>query len=43
VRAQSESSIEIDFYYRGIRYRERMKRGFTPENLNYAAKLKSRI
>jgi integrase len=43
VRARSKSSIEIDFYYRGIRCRERIKRPPTPANIKYAAKLKSRI
>ena len=43
VRARSESSIQIDFYYRGIRCRERIKLHPTPRNLSYAAKLKARI
>ena len=43
VRVRSESSIEIDFYYRGVRCRERVKLQPTPKNLNYAAKLKARI
>src|SRR5436305_1214437 len=43
VRFRSDSSIEIDFYYRGVRCRERIKLQPTPRNLNYAAKLKGRI
>lgn len=43
VRQVSKSSIEIDFYYRGKRYRERIKKAPTPRNLNYAANLKGRI
>src|SRR5215471_7367726 len=43
VRIGSDSSIEIDFYYCGIRCRERLKLRPTPQNLNYAAKLKASI
>jgi len=37
IRPKSNSSIEIDFYYRGIRCRETIKLKPTPQNLNYAA------
>jgi integrase len=43
VRVRSELSIEIDFYYRGVRCRESIKLKPTPKNLNYAAKLKARV
>ncbi len=43
VRPKSNSSIEIDFYYRGIRCRETIKLKPTPQNLNYAAKRKAKI
>src|SRR5262249_7721533 len=43
VRPASESSIEIDFYYKHVRCRERLKLKPTPQNLNFAAKLKARI
>src|SRR5215471_10306973 len=43
VRVRSESSIEIDFYYRNVRCRERIKLNPTPKNINYCAKLKARI
>ena len=43
VRIRSGSSIEIDFYYRGVQCRERIKLPPTPRNLNYAANLKARV
>jgi Arm DNA-binding domain len=43
VRTGSDSSIEIDFYYRNKRCRERIGLKPTPRNINYAAKLKARI
>src|SRR5687767_4988645 len=43
IRVGSESSIEIDFYYRGIRCRERIKLQPTDRNLNYCERLKARI
>src|SRR5437870_11692977 len=43
VRVRSESSIEIDFYYRNVRCRERIKLNPTPRNIAYCAKLKARI
>lgn len=43
VRSGSGSSIVIDFYYRGVRCRERIKLKPTPQNLNYAVKLKASI
>src|SRR5215475_2750179 len=43
IRVRSQSSIEIDFYYRGVRCRESIKLRPTLQNLNYAAKLKASI
>lgn len=43
VRPKSNSSIEIDFYYRGVRCRETIKLKPTPQHLNYAAKRKAKI
>jgi integrase len=43
VRVRSASSIEIDFYFRGTRCRERLRLQPTPNNLRYAAKFKARI
>lgn len=43
VRAASGSSIEIDFYYRGVRCRERIRLAPTPRNLRYAENLKGQI
>lgn len=43
VRAASRSSIEIDFYYRGVRCKERLKLRPTPANMKYAERLKSEI
>ncbi len=43
IRAASRSSIGIDFYYQGIRCRERLKLSPTPANLKYAKRLKSTI
>jgi integrase len=37
VRAASKSSIEIDFYYQGVRCKERIKREPTPANIKAAA------
>lgn len=43
VRPISKSSIEIDFYYRGARCRERLKLAPTPRNLKYAENLLGQI
>jgi integrase len=43
VRAASKSTIEIDFYYRGERCRERIKLQPTPANLRRAARHRSAI
>lgn len=43
VRPASKSSIEIDFYYRGRRCRERLKLSPTPRNLRYAENLKGAV
>ncbi len=43
IRATSRRSIEIDFYFRGVRCRERLKLPPTPPNHRYAANLKAEI
>ena len=43
VRAVTKSSIEIDFYYKGVRCRERIKLPPTPRNMRYAENLKGQI
>jgi len=43
VRPTPNSTIEIDFYYRGVRCRERIKLEPTEKNLKYAIRLKGRI
>ena len=43
VRAASSSSIEIDFYYNGVRCKERMKLEPTKANLRYAERLRGEI
>ena len=43
IRAESDSSITIDFYYRGVRCRERIKLEPNDKNLKYAERLKARI
>lgn len=43
VRASSETSITIDFRFRGVRCREKLKLRPTPANLAFARKLKARI
>lgn len=43
IRARSERSITIDFYYRGVRCRERLKKAPTPANLKWAVKKKATI
>lgn len=43
VRPGSKSSVEIDFYYRGVRCKERIKLKPTPRNLRYAENLKGAI
>lgn len=43
IRAASKSSIEIDFYYRGVRCRERLKLSPTPKNLRHTERLKATI
>lgn len=39
VRRATDTSIELDFYYRGVRCRERLKLPPTPRNLRYAENL----
>ena len=43
VRAISESTIEIDFRYRGVRCRERIKRKPTSANVKAAARYREAI
>jgi integrase len=43
IRARSASSVEIDFYYRGVRCRERVKLEPTDRNLKYCQRWKARI
>lgn len=43
VRAASDSSILVDFRYRGVRCREKLRLDPTPANLAFAKKLKARI
>src|SRR5262245_155676 len=43
IRIGSESSIELDFYFRGIRCRERIKLPPTDKNIKYCERLKARI
>lgn len=43
VRTASESTIEIDFYFRGVRCRERLKLAPTPRNLQYAQRLLGQV
>jgi len=43
VRAASETSIQIDFRYKGVRCRERIALPPTPANLKYAKRLKATI
>src|SRR6266542_1243885 len=43
VRAPTARSIEIDFYYRGVRCRERLKLAPTPANQRYASRLRGEI
>jgi integrase len=43
VRAASESSIQIDFKFAGLRCREKLSLPPTPANLKYAGRLKARI
>ncbi|HME99469.1 MAG TPA: site-specific integrase [Terriglobia bacterium] len=43
IRVRSESSIEIDFYYRGVRCRERIKLQPTEKNIKYCERLKARV
>lgn len=42
-RTGSATSIEIDFRYRGVRYRERLKLLPTPANIKHAANVKAAI
>src|SRR4249919_1889558 len=42
VHVVSRSTLEIDFYYRGIRCRERLKLPPTARNLKFAANLRGR-
>ena len=39
VRKGSDTSIELDFYYKDVRCRERLKLAPTPTNLRYADRL----
>lgn len=43
VRAASESTIEIDFRYRGVRCRERIDLAPTPRNVEYARRVRASI
>lgn len=43
VRAASSSSIAIDFYYRGVRCRERIRLAPTPANLKFAEHLRGQV
>jgi len=43
VRAISNSSIEISFYYKGVRCRPRIKRSSTNANKKYCSQLRSKI
>jgi len=43
VRPASAGSIEIDFYYRGVRCRERIQLAPAPRNMRYAENLKGQI
>ena len=43
VRAASKNSIEVGFYYRGVRCRERIKLPPTKANMNYVRGLKAEI
>lgn len=43
VRPATEGSIELDFYYRGIRCRERLKLAPTPRNLRFAENLLGQV
>lgn len=43
VRTETKSSVVIDFYYRGVRCRERLKLDPTKANLKYAANLRAEI
>jgi len=43
VRIGSDSSIEIDFYYSGVRCRERIKLPPTDKNIQHCERLKARI
>jgi len=43
VRAATKGSVEVDFYYRGARCRERLKIAPTAANLKFAANMKAQI
>lgn len=43
VRAVGKQSLQIDFRWKGVRYRERLRLEPTKANLRYAANLKARI
>lgn len=43
VRRASDSTIEIDFYYRGVRCRERLKLPPTARNLQFAQNLRGQV
>ena len=43
VRVRTAQSIEIDFYYRGVRCRERLKLAPNTANRRYASRLKAEI
>ena len=43
VRVRTAQSIEIDFYYRGVRCRERLKLAPNTANRRYASRLKTEI
>lgn len=43
VRAATDTSIEIDFYYRGVRCRERLKLPPTPRHMQFAKNLRGQV
>ncbi len=43
VRSATSSSIAVDFYYRGVRCRERLKLAPTAANIKFAANLRAQI
>ena len=43
IRPRTDSSLELDFYYRGIRCRERVKLPPTDKNIKHCERWKARI